>query len=87
MQRVIKTGNSLAVTIPSKFAKDLAIKRGDEVRVDRRPDKAMLTFYFHGVQQLAISNVFQKFSHLDNPSSNGGSHRRRSAGKRSTTKI
>lgn len=59
-QRVIKTGNSLAVTIPSKFAKDLAIRRGDMVKVERRPDKGMLVFHFQGVQQLIISeSVFR----------------------------
>lgn len=68
IQRVIKTGNSLAVTIPSKFAKDLGIMRGDEVAVDKRQDRGMLTFHFRGVQQLAISDsVFRPTKKTKSP--------------------
>ncbi len=59
MQKVIRTGNSLAVTIPVKFAKDLSVKRGDDVRVEKRLDRGTLTIYFQGIQQLPISqNIF-----------------------------
>ena len=55
-QRVIRTGNSLAVTVPKKFARDLGIKKGDQVRVEKRPDRATLLLHFKGIQQLIISN-------------------------------
>lgn len=60
MQKVIRTGHSLALTIPSSFAKALAVRRGDLVAVERRVDRGTLTFHFKGAQQLAISeNVFR----------------------------
>ncbi len=46
----------MAVTIPNKFAKIMAIKKGDEVEIEKRPDRGTLTFYFQGSQQLAISD-------------------------------
>jgi len=55
-QKVIKTGNSLAVTIPNKFVRTMAIKQGDEVRVEKRPDRGTLTYSFAGAHQLAISD-------------------------------
>ena len=59
-QRILKTGNSLAVTIPSKFVKALGIKRGDEVKIERRIDKGSLTLHFRGAQQLPIAeDIFQ----------------------------
>ena len=54
MQKVMKTGNSLAVTIPTKFAKIMGVKRGDQIKVEKRPDKGTLTFYFQGPQQIPI---------------------------------
>ncbi len=60
VQKVIKTGNSLAVTIPNKFVKVMAIKRGDQVKVEKRPDRGTLTYFFQGSHQLAISeSVFR----------------------------
>lgn len=59
-QRVLKTGNSLAVTIPSKFVKALGVRRGDEVKIEKRIDKGSLTLHFKGVQQLPITeDIFQ----------------------------
>lgn len=57
-QRVLKTGNSLAVTIPSKFVKALGIKRGDPVRIEKRIDKGSITLHFQGAQQLPINQDF-----------------------------
>lgn len=55
MQKVFKTGNSLAVTVPVKFAKDLGVRQGDAIKVEVRQDKGTLTYHFQGVQQLPIS--------------------------------
>jgi len=45
-QKVLRTGNSIAVVIPSKFARDVAIKPGDPVHVssDRKRGKITYTF-------------------------------------------
>lgn len=49
-QKVLRTGHSLAVVIPSQFVRDLAIKSGDMVHVlpDRR--KGKITYTFHSSQ-------------------------------------
>ncbi len=53
-QKVIKTGNSLAVTIPSQFAKILGVRPG--LLVDSHPDVAagVLTLVFPGSAQLPL---------------------------------
>lgn len=56
MQKVIRTGHSLALTIPAKFARALAVRKGDQVRVEKRVDRGTLTYIFSGVQQLSISD-------------------------------
>ena len=55
MQKVLRTGNSLAVVIPSRFVRDVAIKPGDPVHVaaDRRRGK--ITYTFQNVTQLPIA--------------------------------
>lgn len=61
MQKVIRTGHSLALTIPTKFAKALAVRKGDEVRVEKRVDRGTLTYFFAGVVQLPISDkIFRR---------------------------
>lgn len=59
-QKVIKTGNSLAVTIPADFVKMVGIKAQDEVRVSPKPDKGTITYIFSGVKQLPLSEIFLK---------------------------
>jgi len=54
-QKVIKTGNSLAVTIPAEFAKIVGIKSGQTVRVVISSDKGKLTCTFSGNKQLPLS--------------------------------
>ena len=55
-QKVYKTGNSLGVTIPAKFAKYLGVKAGTLVRqqVDRAEGK--VTYTFIGSSQLQLLN-------------------------------
>lgn len=57
-QRVIRTGNSLAVTIPSEFAKSVGIRPGDGVRVKLEEDKGRVTFFFSGAKQLPLAENF-----------------------------
>lgn len=53
-QKVIRTGNSLAVTIPSEFAKSAGIRASDQVKVEAEPEKGTITYYFSGIKQLPL---------------------------------
>lgn len=54
MQKVLRLGNSLAVVIPSKFVRDSGVRKGDYVRVLKRPEKGKITFIFKGAKQLPL---------------------------------
>jgi len=47
-RKVIKTGNSLAITIPSKSIKDFNIKEGDPVMLNINKTKVSITYTFSG---------------------------------------
>ncbi|MBU2577372.1 AbrB/MazE/SpoVT family DNA-binding domain-containing protein [Patescibacteria group bacterium] len=59
-QKVIRTGNSLAVTIPSDFVKSVGIRSGDEVKLIIETDKGQITYVFSGAKQLPLSENFLK---------------------------
>jgi antitoxin component of MazEF toxin-antitoxin module len=59
-QKVIKTGNSAAVTIPADFVKDLGIRVGDPVKVKLDPEKNKVVYSFSGTKQLLLSEGFLK---------------------------
>ncbi|HOR02356.1 MAG TPA: AbrB/MazE/SpoVT family DNA-binding domain-containing protein [Candidatus Woesebacteria bacterium] len=48
IRKVIKTGNSLAITVPSKIVKDFNVKEGDPVVVKVNHTKASVTYIFSG---------------------------------------
>jgi len=48
IRKVIKTGHSLAITIPSKTIKDFGIKEGDLSQVKVNKSRSSLTFSFSG---------------------------------------
>ncbi|MDD4027222.1 MAG: AbrB/MazE/SpoVT family DNA-binding domain-containing protein [Candidatus Shapirobacteria bacterium] len=48
VRKVIKTGNSLALTIPSKSIKEFNIKEGDMVLVKINRNKALISYVFSG---------------------------------------
>ncbi len=48
IRKVIKTGNSLALTIPSKSIKDFNIKEGDPVSIKVNRTKVCITYLFSG---------------------------------------
>jgi antitoxin component of MazEF toxin-antitoxin module len=60
MNQVIKSGNSLAITIPKKFVNAVGIKKGDTVKVEKHTDKSILIVHFSGVQQLVLSKTIHK---------------------------
>jgi antitoxin component of MazEF toxin-antitoxin module len=47
-RKVIKTGNSLAVTIPSKAIRDFDIKEGDLATIHIHPPQSALKIIFSG---------------------------------------
>jgi antitoxin component of MazEF toxin-antitoxin module len=47
-RKVIKTGNSLAITIPSKSIKDFNIKEGDLALLKIKHSRASITYIFSG---------------------------------------
>jgi len=57
-QKILKTGNSLAVVVPADFGKSIGIKAGDEVRVFPKPEKAEVLYKFSGACQLSLSDNF-----------------------------
>lgn len=58
IHRVIRTGNSLAVTIPSDFVKSVGIRAGDEVKVELEEDKGKITYFYSGARQLPLGENF-----------------------------
>ena len=58
-QKIIKTGNSLAVTVPSEFVKMLGIKAGQRVKVRVEPAEGIVVYTFSGSsKQLSFSKDF-----------------------------
>ena len=58
-QKIIKAGNSLAVTIPSPLVKTLGLKAKDNVLVIQK-DAESITYKFLNPQQLTFSSFKPK---------------------------
>jgi len=56
-QKIIKAGNSAAVTVPSEFIRTVGAKIGDTVEVRTVPEKGQVIYTFSGVRQLAIQST------------------------------
>lgn len=54
MQKVLRCGNSLAVVIPARFAQELGVKNGDNVKLVTKPEIGRLTIIFSGAKQLPL---------------------------------
>lgn len=59
-QKIIRTGNSLAVTIPSEFVKTVGIKAGQDVLAKIEPETGQVIYSFSGTKQLPLSQNFIK---------------------------
>ena len=59
-QKIIKTGNSLAVTIPSRFVQSLGLKSGGEVEVETHPENGKIVCSFSGTKQLSLPQDLAK---------------------------
>lgn len=57
-QKVFRTGNSLAVTIPVGFASSVGVMAGDKVKVQENRENGRLTYQFSGIQQLPLDVAF-----------------------------
>jgi antitoxin component of MazEF toxin-antitoxin module len=53
-QKILKTGNSLAITIPAQFAKTLGLRPGQPVAVKVDLATGRLTITFHNSGQLSL---------------------------------
>ena len=53
-QKVLRTGNSTAVTVPAKFVKTVGVKVGDTVKVKTRSDTGEVIYTFSGIHQLRL---------------------------------
>lgn len=51
---VIRTGNSLAVVVPSQFVKRVGVKAKDKVEVTLHPETGQITYTFLNVRQLPL---------------------------------
>jgi antitoxin component of MazEF toxin-antitoxin module len=59
-QKILKTGNSLAVTIPSRFVKILGLKPGQTVQTQSNIAKGTLRYTFTGTGQLPLLSTGKK---------------------------
>ncbi|MBI2009563.1 MAG: AbrB/MazE/SpoVT family DNA-binding domain-containing protein [Candidatus Chisholmbacteria bacterium] len=53
-QKVIRAGNSTAVTVPAEFVRMVGVKVGDTTTVSTYPEKGKITYTFAGVRQLRL---------------------------------
>lgn len=53
-QKVIKAGNSLAVTLPSQFVKTVGVIAGDDVVVRTKVESGRIVYTFKGAKQLSL---------------------------------
>ena len=59
--KIIRSGNSLAITIPAKLVKTLGVKAGDLVNVQVALDQSHVTYHFVKPSQLSLS---MKLNHV-----------------------
>lgn len=62
-QKIFRTGNSLAVVVPSQFIKLLGVKPKDKVQVLSQPEKGKVVYKFSGALQLPLSSEILKKRH------------------------
>lgn len=54
-QKIIKTGNSLALTLPARLVKTLGLKAGDRATISVSTDQTEITYRFYEVRQLSLT--------------------------------
>ena len=63
-QKVIKTGNSAAVTIPSEFMNSLSVKIGDDAVAKMNFEEGSITYVFPQIRQLRFSDSRRSAKHF-----------------------
>ncbi len=51
----MRVGNSIGVTVPSKFVKSVGVKVGDNVRVKTKLETGQVIYSFKGAKQLSLA--------------------------------
>lgn len=51
----MKVGNSIGVTVPSKFIKSVGVKIGDNVKVKIKLSTGQVIYTFKGAKQLSLT--------------------------------
>lgn len=59
-QQVMRVGNSVGITVPSKFVKSVGIKIGDIVRVKTILETGQVIYTFKGAKQLSLDSSIKK---------------------------
>lgn len=49
-QKILKVGNSLGITIPSSLVKDISLKAGDQVEVERELNNSLVVNFIDSHQ-------------------------------------
>ncbi len=49
-QKILKVGNSLGITLPSNLVKDLSLKPGDQVEVERELNNSLIVNFIDSHQ-------------------------------------
>lgn len=58
-QKVMKVGNSIGVTVPSKFVKSVGVRIGDNVKVKMKLSTGQVIYTFKGAKQLSLDSHLQ----------------------------
>jgi len=56
----MKVGNSVGITVPSKFVKSVGVKIGDNVKVKTILETGQVIYTFKGAKQLSLTSSFKK---------------------------
>lgn len=59
-QKVMRVGNSVGITVPSKFVKSVGVKIGDEVKVKTILETGQVIYTFKGAKQLSLDSSIKK---------------------------
>jgi len=65
IQKILKVGNSLGITLPSNLVKDLSLKPGDQVDVERELNNTLIVNFVDSHQlSLGLSPKNRHIKHI-----------------------
>lgn len=56
-QKVMRVGNSVGVTVPSRFVKAVGVRVGDYVKVKTILETGQVIYTFRGAKQLSLNSL------------------------------